>query len=333
MNLGHWAQAESSFSAAERVFPDNSSAPIVRTFLLYHAGALDSLQRYLDALRRSPRNDIRPLASEYAGDLAVVHGRLKRGLSLWSESGAEAAALGTVLNVIADTANAIRIELATLGESPHGAERLDAVLSRSPLKGMALDDRPYFSVARAFARVGRPDRARAVLAEYDRDARDTTYRRVHEPALHEALAEIALAENKTSDAASEFRKADMLPDGPSTSCAVCLPVNLGRAFDAAHQSDSAIANYEKFLSTPYGERLDAPLFSQFADQVDPVYLAGVRRRLGELYEAKGDTAKAVAQYRAFVEQWKNAEPELQPRVAEVKRRIEALTPVEKARRH
>jgi hypothetical protein len=64
-----------------------------------------------------------------------------------------------------------------------------------------------------------------------------------------------------------------------------------------------------------------------------VYLAGVRRRLGELYEAKGDTAKAVAQYRALVEQWKNAEPELQPRVAEVKRRIEALTPVEKARPH
>jgi tetratricopeptide (TPR) repeat protein len=333
MNLGHWAQAESSFAAAERVFPDNSSAPIVRTYLLYHTGALDSLQRYLDALRRSPRNDIRPMASEYAGDLAVVQGRLKRGLSLWSESGAEAAALGTVLNVIADTANAIRIELATLGESPHGAERLDAVLARSPLKNMALDDRPYFSIARAFARVGRPDRAHAVLAEYDRDARDTTYRRVHEPALHEALAEIALAENKPSDAASEFRKADMLPDGPSTSCAVCLPVNLGRAFDVAHQSDSAIANYEKFLSTPYGERIDAPLFSQFADQVDPVYLAGVRRRLGELYEAKGDTAKAVAQYRALVEQWKNAEPELQPRVAEVKRRIEALTPVEKARPH
>ena len=70
----------------------------------------------------------------------------------------------------------------------------------------------------------------------------------------------------------------------------------------------------------------------FSDQVDPVYLAGVHRRLGELYEAKGDTAKAVAQYRAFVEQWKNAEPELQPRVAEVRKRLEALTPVERSRK-
>ncbi len=332
MNLGHWAQAESSVTAAERAFPDNSSRAIDRAYLLYHTGALDSLQRYLDALRRSPRTDLRPEASLQAGDLALVQGRLKRGLSLLTESTAEATALGNVSNLVADTAVVIRIELATLGESAHGVERLDAVLARSPIKGMAPEDRPYFSVARTFARLGHPERARAVLAEYDRDVRDTAYRRVHEPQLHGALGEIALAENKPSEAVSEFRKADTQPDGPSTACPVCLQANLARAFDAAHQSDSAIANYESFLSTPYYERLDTPTFDEFADQVDPVYLAGVRRRLGELYEARGDTAKAVAQYRAFVEQWKNADPELQPRVAEVRRRLEALTPVEKSRR-
>ena len=113
-----------------RAFPNNSTAPIVRAYLLYHAGALDSLQRYLDALRRSPRTDLRPEASYQAGNLALVQGRLKRGLSLLSESGAEAAALGNVSNLVADTANAIRIELATLGESPRGVERLDAMLAR-----------------------------------------------------------------------------------------------------------------------------------------------------------------------------------------------------------
>jgi hypothetical protein len=109
-------------------------------------------------------------------------------------------------------------------------------------------------------------------------------------------------------------------------------VNLARAFDAAHQSDSAIVMYEKYITTPYIERLDPPLFAQFADPVDPIFLAGVRRRLGELYEAKGDTAKAVEHYQAFVEQWKSADPELQPRVAEVRRRLQALTPVEKVKR-
>ncbi|HEV8499078.1 MAG TPA: hypothetical protein VGQ56_19505 [Gemmatimonadaceae bacterium] len=40
----------------------------------------------------------------------------------------------------------------------------------------------------------------------------------------------------------------------------------------------------------------------------------------------------MEQYRAFVEQWKNADPELQPRVAEARRRLQALTPVERVKR-
>jgi eukaryotic-like serine/threonine-protein kinase len=150
--------------------------------------------------------------------------------------------------------------------------------------------------------------------------------------VHEALGEIALAENKSAEAIVEFRRADVLPDGPATACPICLPVNLARAFDAAHQSDSAIVMYEKYISTPYLERLDPPLFVQFVDPVDPIFLAGVHHRLGELHEAKGDTAKAVEHYGAFVELWKNADPELQPRVAEARRRLQALTPVEKVKR-
>ena len=57
---------------------------------------------------------------------------------------------------------------------------------------------------------------------------------------------------------------------------------------------------------------------------DAPILAGIHKRLGELYEAKGDTARAESNYTAFVELWKNADPELQPKVAEVKRRLTAL---------
>jgi len=77
------------------------------------------------------------------------------------------------------------------------------------------------------------------------------------------------------------------------------------------------------------ERLDVPLFLEFAEPVDPIFRANTHRRLAELYEAKGDTAKAVEQYRAFIELWKNADPDLQPRVTEAKRRLAQLTPVEK----
>jgi tetratricopeptide (TPR) repeat protein len=331
-NQGHWARAESSLVVAEQRFPENSTRPIVQDYLLYHTGRLDSLQRYLDDIRLHGRPDLRPMANTHAAELALVQGNLKRALPLFAEATAANAAIGTAANVVADSASVTRMEIATLGESPRGVQRMDALLAKTPLKNMSLEDRPYFSVARTYARLGHPERARAILAELERDVHDTVFKRTRQPALLEVMGEIALAENKPAEAIVQFRRADVLPDGPATACPICLPVNLARAFDAAHQSDSAIAMYEKFLTTPYVERLDASLFVQFVDPIDPIFLAGVRRRLGELYEAKGDTGKAVEQYRAFIEQWKNADPELQARVAEVRRRLQALTPVEKVKR-
>jgi hypothetical protein len=41
--------------------------------------------------------------------------------------------------------------------------------------------------------------------------------------------------------------------------------------------------------------------------------------------------KAAEHYRAFIELWKSADPELQPRMAEARRRLAKLTPVEKPR--
>ena len=63
----------------------------------------------------------------------------------------------------------------------------------------------------------------------------------------------------------------------------------------------------------------------------PLRLPAAHERLGQLYEAKGNTAKAVEHYRAFIELWKNADPELQPRVAGARRRLAMLTTSEKPR--
>jgi hypothetical protein len=51
-------------------------------------------------------------------------------------------------------------------------------------------------------------------------------------------------------------------------------------------------------------------------------------RLGVLYDAKGDIPNATKYYRKFVELWKDADPEFQPRVADAKRRVARIAPVE-----
>jgi hypothetical protein len=81
--------------------------------------------------------------------------------------------------------------------------------------------------------------------------------------------------------------------------------------------------FERYLSTPFWLKPDLSL--------DPVRVPAIRERLGQLYEGLGKTEKAVENYRAFIALWKNADPELQPRVADARQRLEKLTPVEKLR--
>ena len=54
---------------------------------------------------------------------------------------------------------------------------------------------------------------------------------------------------------------------------------------------------------------------------DGIFLAGAYKRLGELWEAKGDKVKAAGYYTKFVSMWKDADPELQPKVSEVRQRL------------
>jgi hypothetical protein len=44
-----------------------------------------------------------------------------------------------------------------------------------------------------------------------------------------------------------------------------------------------------------------------------------------LYQAKGDRARAIAHYTAFVNLWKNADPDLQPQVAAARKKIAQLS--------
>jgi tetratricopeptide (TPR) repeat protein len=192
---------------------------------------------------------------------------------------------------------------------------LDSALAATNLRSMADIDRPDLGVAQTLAMAGQPDRARTVLAAYRASVRDTTIRRFMEPAVQTTLGMIALSDRKPAEAIIAFRRGDIASDGPVSGCTICLSDNLARAFDVANAPDSAIAAYESYIDTPMWNRMG----------MDALRLPAAHERLGQLYEAKGNAAKAVEHFRAFIELWKNADPELQPRVAGARRRLAILT--------
>jgi len=209
------------------------------------------------------------------------------------------------------------VEMLVRRNRESGAARLDAALNRSPLKAQPIANRPYLSVAEVLAALGRAEQARALLGEYGREVSDTARRRMDEPARHSAMGELLLAEHRYPDALTEFRRADTAPDGPANGCVICLPWQLGRVFDAAGQTDSAIAMYEQVLSPQWGRQA-----------FDASALAYLHERLGALYESKGDALKAAGHYRALMDLWKHADLELQPRVDAARAAVRRLADVE-----
>jgi hypothetical protein len=47
-----------------------------------------------------------------------------------------------------------------------------------------------------------------------------------------------------------------------------------------------------------------------------------------MYDARGDTAKAIEHYRDFIDLWKDADPVLQPRVKAARDRLRLLSPAD-----
>ena len=251
--------------------------------------------------------------------LALLDGRMRARAALVAEQrAAEPVPAGAA--ALAD----IFYETTVIGPSPQLSARLDSVIGTIPFRDLPMVDRPYFESAELLARTGGAEKARKMLARYEAEVSDTSLRRAQTSDLHNVLGEIALAAGKPRDALVEFRRGDTAYDGaPADECAPCLFFNLARAYDAAGVADSAALMFERYLSTPF--------WLKMRNDLDPVRLPAIRERLGQLYESMGKTDKAVENYRAFIELWKNADPELQPRVADARKRLARLTPVEKAR--
>jgi len=97
-------------------------------------------------------------------------------------------------------------------------------------------------------------------------------------------------------------------------CPSCVRAERGLTWDRSANADSAIAEYEAYVSMPDISRV----------WTDQYYLPNILYRLGQLHDEKGDKEKALRYYGRFVDLWKNADRELQPKVTEARNRMAAL---------
>ena len=320
-----FAAAESLIARAESLYPDLRGVWRARIDMLSMRGDTTAYRRAVDSVAQHGDSLDKVWAGTKRSQLATVAGRLRDGIRMFDEGRPSVNTLNARQR-LTRTLQLGRSWLRSqyLNEAAQHVKELDAALAALPMTSLPEQDRPYFTangVIWNYAVAGRPDRARAALAEYDATVRDSILRLDQSNDRHNALGDILLAEGKPVEAIAEYRAGDRLPDGPAGSCTMCLSLNLARAFDAAGMTDSAIVHYERIVSDEYPFRV--------IEWVDALFTPLSYRRLGALYESKKDYAKAATNYQKFVTLWANAEPDVQPLVEEARLRLRRMANVER----
>ena len=182
---------------------------------------------------------------------------------------------------------------------------MNSALSRFPLAKMDERERPYDEIARLYADAGQPVRARELIAQAERTR--IGRQRVDDANRRWTSGAIAMAERRAWEGEIGIHGA-----AEAHPCPICVLPDLARAYEVAGKPDSAIAMYERYINAPWQRRYET----------DGIELGFAMKRLGELYQQQNDRAKATAQYNALLQLWRGADAELEPLIADVRRRLE-----------
>ena len=344
MDQRRYAEAESLVSRASRLgrgssfFLNTIRTQVAQGHLVeaqetadrYSASAPDSPYPYgAQALMAKVRRDLPATerflrqALERQGDSRFVRTVMTQGLAgIAEQQGRIAEARRQLRDLLSQLESekdgseflAVAASLAIL-DARYGSDRasaagiLAAALSRYPLASLEPLDRPHLALIPAFALAGKVDEAKRLHREFDTVVPEGMRRLRLE--RHAARGAIAEAEGRHQDALEAYGTW-LSEDG---SCGICGSYELGNIHDRMGRADSAIAAFERVAGTPTIE--SARILESYA-------LAPTLKRLGELYESRGDRRRAADYYGRFIDLWKNADAELQPAVREVRGRLAQL---------
>jgi eukaryotic-like serine/threonine-protein kinase len=311
--LGQLDSASQAVDDLAKAFPSNPVWVTTRMEINAARQQYDSNVALVARERSRLSGDKTILASALLGlaDAARVHGRIADAHRYLHEAWASFGADGAKEAAIQEASDQAQTVSWFLGDKSAAIRGIDDSLARHSVDSIAELNDAMARLVTAYAFAGRPDQARGVLTRWEQAHKRVTF---GEDSLYRALmqGQIALASNKPAEALAFFRAADV------AGCRVCTLPAIGQSYDLLGNADSTIAVFNRYLDTPAPDR----------GTTDGMFMPAIQKRLGELYEAKGDRQQALSHYMNFAELWKNADPELQPKVAEVRAKIARLSKLE-----
>jgi tetratricopeptide (TPR) repeat protein len=302
--LGRYEAAADVLRDFEAAFPDSDALPVARFHVALVNGATSQAEAVAQARLEDPglspieRSD----GAQWLAKIAYREGRLAAARELTVQSARLAGQSSPTLPGLRYAMGAYRE--ASLGSGDAARDFLELTSATEALSLLPVGFSDF--VAGIAAMAGDPVRARAILADAERDRPEEF------AALGPTRAEvlIRLASGDTDGLSAELvrRMTEQGCTGPS-----CW--ELERAHTAVEAGDLATA---------------IALFEQVAGRGSTVWpLVGIddlyaTSRLAPLYEQVGDTARALGTYRSLITRWENGDPEVRARVEGFRTRVRAL---------
>jgi len=309
---GRYGAADSALKVLDSLVPGQPRALQMQALLLSaqgnYAGA-DSILRGVLKTRSEPA--YQQMATGDRVNIALTQGRLVEAEGWAADVIAAAEQRHDTSLVYGVTIGRAVVDYTERPKPKRGLSEVDSLLRAVPLDSLAPADRPYAGLARLYAAAGQPAQARHYLT-LDQKATPLDWAT---PQGQNRLAEgfVLESEGKLPEALEAYRDAGRLYT--TSQCRQCADFYAGRVLDRMNQPDSALAAYDRAVNTPGMGR----------NTGEGTVLAPTLRRMGELYEARGDREKAKEYYSRFVALWREADSDLQPSVQEVRARLAQLT--------
>ena len=307
-NLGEIEKADSAYAVLDEM-PGSVFYERWRALFAYQRGDEEEARLRFEAMadENASQTGLVRISKRSLGLLELLHGRLRTADSLLAEASALDARGGEARATLARELARAGVLLSVVGDTAAAHQQLRQALANHPPEQIPVLDRPWMWAATIAAQAGDPQLARSYV-----DARDAEvsarYLEIERRYEHELRAWIAWAEGDPERAIMEMR------EQPADACPKCRSINFALLFEAVGQPDSAIVRYREYLDTPANFNLGNDAFR----------LAPLHESLGHLYDDKGDTENAALHYAQFVDLWNDADPELQPRVAAARARLQEI---------
>lgn len=300
------ADAQKVMDETIRRFPDH---PTVRLTPIYLAVSAQDWAR-ADSLAivrvNSGVQDIQQVdALQTLAQIEIVRGKIDRARGHLASAMEYALKSQSPYRFLSAAITQSWLELRYRDDVSAARRSLQRALARTPLDRIPESDRPLGALTQLMLAMGMKREA----LQYAGGADAPSVSKMEQPYTHGLLL---MSDSRSAEAAQVFARAAAQKEG----CSMCVLPQLAVARAASGDTVGAISAAEEYVSSPYIHRFEA----------DAVELPSLLMHLADWYAARGEVANAGRTRARLLQLWKDADPTLGTRIADLRRRASQAPP-------